>query len=97
MTMEKIRQEKFHYRDVKKNTLGIAVKQSRHSYLYTEPFEPVVHGTFGIDQPKTLDMFIIRKIEDLIQIIDQIRDFFAEIIVGSRGFSHPHHVGSVPF
>ncbi|CAG8853861.1 41378_t:CDS:1, partial [Gigaspora margarita] len=57
------------------------------------PFEPVVHGTFGIDQPKTLDTFIIRKIEDVIQIIDQIRYFFAEISVGSRGFGHPDHYG----
>ncbi|CAG8654458.1 14560_t:CDS:2, partial [Gigaspora rosea] len=70
------------------------VKQSQHSYLYTEPFEPVVHGTFGIDQPKTLVMFIIRKIEDSIQII---RDFFAEIIVGSHGFGHPDHVASIPY
>ncbi|RIB15714.1 hypothetical protein C2G38_2191778 [Gigaspora rosea] len=63
-TKEKIRQEKLHFRDVKKNTLEIVIKQSWHSYLYTEPFEPVVHGTFGIDQPKPLEMFIIRKIED---------------------------------
>ncbi|CAG8838028.1 30091_t:CDS:2, partial [Gigaspora margarita] len=70
-----------------------------------------VHGTFGIDQPKPLDMFIIRKIEDSIQIIknfiyirgfghpdydglyiDQISDFFAEIMIGSRGFGHPYQI-----
>ncbi|CAG8725539.1 23231_t:CDS:1, partial [Gigaspora rosea] len=50
------------------------------------PFEPVVHGTFGIVQPKPLDMFI-----------DQIRDFFAEITAGSRGFGHPDYDGFVPY
>ncbi|CAG8850750.1 554_t:CDS:1, partial [Gigaspora margarita] len=59
--------------------------KSRHSYLYTEPFEPVVHGTFGIGQPKPLDMFIIRKTEDSIQII---KNFFY-----IRGFGHPDYDG----
>ncbi|CAG8854213.1 7262_t:CDS:1, partial [Gigaspora margarita] len=45
------------------------INKSKHSYLYTEPYEPIVYGTFGIDQPKPLDMFIIRKKEYLIQII----------------------------
>ena len=45
-----------------------------------------MHGTFGIVQPKPLDMFI-----------DQIRDFFAEIMAGSRGFGHPDYDGFVPY
>ncbi|RIB29398.1 hypothetical protein C2G38_2155466 [Gigaspora rosea] len=102
MDNEKIRQEKLHFRDMKKRLLEffiieliiiiviwlLKVKQLQHSYLYTEPFEPVVHGTFGIDQSKTLDMFIIQEYS--IQII---RDFFDEITVGSRGFGHPDHDG----
>ena len=47
-----------------------------------------MHGTFGIDQPKPLDMFIIRKIEDSIQII---KNFFY-----IRGFGHPDYEGLVP-
>ncbi|CAG8725627.1 12622_t:CDS:2 [Gigaspora margarita] len=105
MNKEKTRQEKLHFKDVKEQLLEFCnhfrdvkkqllefFKQSRHSYLYTEPFEPVVHGTFGIDQPKTLDVFIIRKIEDSIQIIS---DFFTEIIAGSHGFGHPCHDGDM--
>ncbi|CAG8780390.1 18365_t:CDS:2, partial [Gigaspora margarita] len=40
---------------------------------HTEPFEPIVHGTFGVDQFK-------------LWYIDQIKDFFAEIMAGSCGF-----------
>ncbi|CAG8838843.1 6347_t:CDS:1, partial [Gigaspora margarita] len=47
------------------------IKQS----LSCEPYEPVEYGTFGIDQPKPLDMFIIRKMEDSIQII---KNFFTK-------------------
>ncbi|CAG8856255.1 17011_t:CDS:1, partial [Gigaspora margarita] len=56
------------------------VKRSRHSYLYIEPLEPIVHGTFGVDQFN-------------LWYIDQISDFFAEIMTGSRGFGHPCHDG----
>ncbi|CAG8852556.1 6452_t:CDS:2, partial [Gigaspora margarita] len=56
------------------------VKRSRHSYLYIELFEPIMHGTFGLDQFK-------------LWYIDQIKDFFAEIMTGSCGFGHPCHDG----
>ncbi|CAG8840738.1 42140_t:CDS:1, partial [Gigaspora margarita] len=56
------------------------VKRSRYSYLYIEPFEPIVHGTFSVEQFK-------------FWYIDQISDFFAEIMAGSRGFEHPGHDG----
>ncbi|CAG8726849.1 17335_t:CDS:1, partial [Cetraspora pellucida] len=61
------------------------INKLKHSYLYTDPYEPIVYGTFGIDQHKPLDMFIIRKIEDLIQII---KNFFY-----IRGFEHPEYEG----
>ncbi|CAG8834125.1 42629_t:CDS:1, partial [Gigaspora margarita] len=60
------------------------VKRSHHSYLYIEPFEPIVHGTFGVGQFK-------------LWYIDQIRDLFAEIMAGSRGFGHPDYDGFVPY
>ncbi|CAG8848698.1 35740_t:CDS:1, partial [Gigaspora margarita] len=56
------------------------VKRSCHSYLYIEPFKPIVHGTFGVDQFK-------------LWYIDKIKDFFAIIMAGSRGFGHPDHIG----
>ncbi|CAG8634238.1 42725_t:CDS:2, partial [Gigaspora margarita] len=61
---------------------------SEHLYLNTRPYEPIVHGTFGIDQPEPLDMFIMRKKEDLEQII---KNFFY-----IRGFGHPDYEGIVP-
>ncbi|CAG8738775.1 12434_t:CDS:1, partial [Dentiscutata heterogama] len=54
------------------------------------PYEPIVHGAFGIDQPEPLDMFIIRNIKDLIQIIE---DFFNVVISRSNGFGHPDYDG----
>ncbi|CAG8743661.1 41552_t:CDS:2 [Gigaspora margarita] len=66
----------------------MSINKLQHSYLYAAPYEPIVHGTFGIEQPKPLDMFIIRNKEDLIQIIE---NFFY-----IRGFGHPEYEGLVP-
>ncbi|CAG8822689.1 1513_t:CDS:1, partial [Dentiscutata erythropus] len=57
------------------------IYKSKHSYLYTDPYEPIVHGTFGIDQYKFW------------YIIDKLSDFFAEIKARSRGFGHPDYDG----
>ncbi|CAG8823514.1 21162_t:CDS:1, partial [Gigaspora rosea] len=57
------------------------IYKSKHSYLYIEPYEPIVHGTFGVDQNKFW------------YIIDQLSDFFAEIKGRSRGFGHPDYNG----
>ncbi|CAG8503764.1 1243_t:CDS:2 [Racocetra persica] len=58
------------------------IKRSMYSYLYTDPYEPVVHGTFGVGQSETLYMFMIQN----------IKDFIAEIMAGSRGFGHTDYV-----
>ncbi|CAG8814942.1 25504_t:CDS:1, partial [Gigaspora rosea] len=57
------------------------VNKSKHSYLYTDPYEPIVHGTFGVDQSNW----------NIIAL--QIKDIFAEIMAGSRGFGHPDYDG----
>ncbi|CAG8847420.1 20636_t:CDS:1, partial [Gigaspora margarita] len=62
------------------------IRWSNYSYLYTEPYEPIVHGTFD-DQPELLYM---HKIVVAIQII---KDFFAEIMTRGRGFRHPDYDG----
>ncbi|CAG8792501.1 13433_t:CDS:1, partial [Gigaspora rosea] len=57
------------------------IKQSQHSYLYTDPYEPIVHGTFGVDQSNW-------------NIVVQIKDLYDEIMGGgSRGFRHPDYDG----
>ncbi|CAG8517002.1 906_t:CDS:2 [Racocetra persica] len=66
----------------------ITVKKSHHTYLYIEPYEPVVHGTFGIDQPAPLGL--------VWSVINSIKDFFAEVINGGRGFGNPNYDGFVP-
>ncbi|CAG8751982.1 11414_t:CDS:1, partial [Ambispora leptoticha] len=50
---------------------------SKHSYLYTDPYEPIVHRTFGIDQS---NWNIISQ---------QIKDIFSGIFAGHRRFEHP--------
>ncbi|CAG8671441.1 2972_t:CDS:2 [Cetraspora pellucida] len=69
------------------NTL-ITVKKSHHTYLYIEPYEPVVHGTFGIDQPAPFGL--------MWSVINSVKDFFAEVINGGRGFGNPNYDGFVP-
>ncbi|CAG8726196.1 17391_t:CDS:1, partial [Dentiscutata heterogama] len=41
------------------------------------------HGTFGASQSETLYMFMIQN----------IKDFIAEIMTGSRGFGHTDYDG----
>lgn len=65
-----------------------AVKKSHHTYLYIEPYEPVVHGTFGVDQPASLGI--------MWSIVNSVKDFFAEVINGGRGFGNPNYDGFVP-
>ncbi|CAG8704715.1 10165_t:CDS:2 [Gigaspora margarita] len=63
-------------------------KKSHHTYLYIEPYEPVVHGTFGVDQPASLGI--------MWSIVNSVKDFFAEVINGGRGFGNPNYDGFVP-
>ncbi|CAG8459283.1 27161_t:CDS:2 [Gigaspora margarita] len=60
--------------------LVLKINKSKHSYLYTEPYEPIVHGTFGIDQPEPLDMFIIQYLKQIIK-----NSFYI------KGFGHPDY------
>ncbi|CAG8798974.1 22542_t:CDS:2, partial [Racocetra persica] len=46
------------------------------------PYEPIVHGTFGVDQSEPWDI-----------LIKQIKDLIAEIMVGSRGFGYSDYNG----
>ncbi|CAG8602177.1 5996_t:CDS:2 [Cetraspora pellucida] len=62
--------------------------KSHHTYLYIEPYEPVVHGTFGIDQPAPFGL--------MWSVINSVKDFFAEVINGGRGFGNPNYDGFVP-
>lgn len=54
------------------------------TYLYTDPYEPVVHGSYGEGQ----SLFS--------QVLSKISDFFAELMTGGRGFGHPEYTGYVP-
>ncbi|CAG8803511.1 31566_t:CDS:1, partial [Racocetra persica] len=65
------------------------IKRSIHSYLYTDPYEPIVHGTFD-NQPE--HFYIPEMVK--IQII---KDFFAEIMAGSCGFGHPDYDGFLSY
>jgi len=64
------------------------IKRSQYTYLYVEPYEPVVHGTFGVDQ--TMSWGIVGS------VVDAIRDFIAEVMNGGRGFGSPSYDGFVP-
>ncbi|CAG8513469.1 26501_t:CDS:2 [Racocetra persica] len=61
------------------------VKSRQYSYLYIEPYEPVEHGTFGVDQ-SNWNIIALR-----------IKDIFAGIMAGCRGFEHPDYDGVVPY
>lgn len=64
------------------------IKRSHNTYLYVEPYEPIVHGTYDVDQTDSWDL--LRTITTLIY------DFFSEIMKGGRGFGSPNYDGSVP-
>ncbi|CAG8662541.1 13460_t:CDS:2, partial [Cetraspora pellucida] len=62
--------------------------RSHNIYMYVEPYEPIVHGTYDTDQTETWK--ILRTITNLIY------DFFSEIMNGGRGFGSSNYDGSVP-
>ncbi|CAG8489689.1 2410_t:CDS:2 [Paraglomus brasilianum] len=64
------------------------IRRSHHNYLYVEPYEAEIHGTFGVESSSQFDM--------IMSVISMIRDFFAEVINGGRGFGSPEYVGYVP-
>ncbi|RHZ47783.1 hypothetical protein Glove_567g19 [Diversispora epigaea] len=66
------------------------VKRSHHTHLYAEPYEAVVHGTFGVDETSWNVLSIFGS------IISSIQDFFAEMMNGGRGFGSPGYDGFVP-
>ncbi|CAG8493859.1 14227_t:CDS:2 [Cetraspora pellucida] len=62
--------------------------RSHNIYMYVEPYEPIVHGTYDTDQTETWKL--LRTITNLIY------DFFSEIMNGGRGFGSSNYDGSVP-
>ncbi|CAG8448736.1 12181_t:CDS:2 [Acaulospora morrowiae] len=64
------------------------IKRTHHTYLYVEPYEAVVHGTFGVEQSTSWNF--------LWSFISSIQDFFAEVMNGGRGFGSPGYDGFVP-
>ncbi|CAG8638291.1 8032_t:CDS:2 [Acaulospora morrowiae] len=64
-----------------------ASRRAHHTYLYVEPYEAVIHGTYGADQST---WSILRS------TIISIQDFFAEVMNGGRGFGSPSYDGFVP-
>jgi len=58
------------------------------SYAYVEPYEAVVHGTFGVEQD-TWGCVISSA-------VTSIHDFIAEVKNGGRGFGSPSYDGFVP-
>ncbi|CAG8798465.1 255_t:CDS:1, partial [Cetraspora pellucida] len=54
----------------------------KHSYLYPEPYEPIVYGTYSIDRFEPWNMLIIRNVPNM-------NVFFAVMMAGSHGFRHP--------
>ncbi|CAG8562547.1 4141_t:CDS:2, partial [Cetraspora pellucida] len=55
--------------------------------FYTDPYEPIVHGTFGANRFEVLYMSAIQMIKSL------LLGFFAEVINGGREFGHPNYNG----
>jgi len=64
------------------------VKRSQQSYMYLEPYEAVVHGTYGVDQSTSWGI--------VGSIVNSIGDFIAEVMNGGRGFGSPSYDGFVP-
>ncbi|CAG8493186.1 14953_t:CDS:2 [Acaulospora colombiana] len=65
-----------------------ASRRAYNSYLYVEPYEAVIHGTYGTDQ--SLSWNILRS------AVISMQDFFAEVMKGGRGFGSPGYDGFVP-
>lgn len=63
------------------------IKRIQYNYVYIEPYEAVVHGTFGVETtPWTL----------LSSMSDMMFDFFSEMRYGGRSFGSPGYDGFVP-
>ena len=55
--------------------------------MYIEPYESVVHGTFGVEATSWTY---------LSTMADIISDFFGEVRHGGRSFGSPNYDGLVP-
>jgi len=62
-------------------------KRAQYPYMYIEPYEAVVHGTYGVETTSWTY---------LSSTIDIIIDFFSEVKHGGRSFSSPNYDGFVP-
>ncbi|CAH1762487.1 7494_t:CDS:2 [Entrophospora sp. SA101] len=87
-TNKKVDEELEEEATMMRNKIKAFVKRHHYTYLYVEPYEPVVHGTYGVDQ--TTSWRIVWS------ITNSIRDFFAEVMNGGRGFGSPSYDGFVP-
>uniref|UniRef100_A0A1D1ZAK0 Rho-associated protein kinase let-502 n=1 Tax=Anthurium amnicola TaxID=1678845 RepID=A0A1D1ZAK0_9ARAE len=63
------------------------VKRVQYAYMYIEPYEAVVHGTFGVETTSWTY---------LSSIVDIVFDFFGEVRHGGRSFGSPNYDGLVP-
>jgi hypothetical protein len=63
------------------------VKRVQYTYMYIEPYEAVVHGTFGVETTSWTY---------LSTMVDIMSDFFGEVKHGGRSFSSPNYDGLVP-
>ncbi|RIA85431.1 hypothetical protein C1645_781925 [Glomus cerebriforme] len=61
------------------------VRRNQYSYAYVEPYEAVVHGTYGVEQTW-----------GMASVINSISDFIAEVMSGGRGFGSPSYDDFVP-
>uniref|UniRef100_A0A1D1ZBR9 Alanine--tRNA ligase n=1 Tax=Anthurium amnicola TaxID=1678845 RepID=A0A1D1ZBR9_9ARAE len=62
------------------------VRRNHYNYAYVEPYEAVVHGTFGVEQTTW----------GISSAVNSISDFIAEVMNGGRGFGSPSYDGFVP-
>ncbi|CAG8474336.1 4814_t:CDS:2 [Funneliformis caledonium] len=67
--------------------LGLILKIKYRNYHYLEPYEAIVHGTFGVE-PSFWSYITV--------ICDTVVDFLGEFRQGSRSFGSPSYDGLVP-
>ncbi|CAG8738129.1 4376_t:CDS:2 [Dentiscutata erythropus] len=95
MNMKEIlREERYksfsHFQGLYRNyDFAVKSRWSKHSYLYTKPYEPIVHGTFD----NQLELLYMPEMVSM----EIIKDFFAEIMAGGRGFGQSDYNGLVPY
>ncbi|GES89792.1 hypothetical protein GLOIN_2v1610574 [Rhizophagus clarus] len=63
-----------------------SVRRSQYTYAYVEPYEAVVHGTYGVEQ----------NTWGISSAVNSLSDFIAEVMNGGRGFGSPSYDGFVP-